>query len=63
MKAELTTTLRCAFHRYTFRPTDEKRLLVDITKKNGRPRHWDIRKSTADNAFEGYQDGHGRMYF
>ena len=63
VKAELTTTLRCAFHRYTFRPTDEKRLLVDITKNNGRPRHWDIRKSTAANAFEGYQDGHGRMYF
>ena len=63
VKAELTTTLRCAYHRYTFRPEDEKRLLVDITKNNGRPRRWDIRKSTAANAFEGYQDGHGRMYF
>ena len=63
VKAELTATLRCAYHRYTFRPEDEKRLLVDITKNNGRPRRWDIRKSTAANAFEGYQDGHGRMYF
>lgn len=64
VQAELTTTLRCAFHRYTFRPEDAKRLLVDITRNNGNPRHWDIRKSlTADNAFEGYQDGHGRIYF
>lgn len=64
VQAELTTTLRCAFHRYTFRPQDEKRLLVDITRNNGNPRHWDIRKSvSASNAFEGFQDGHGRIYF
>ncbi|MGN1256283.1 MAG: GH92 family glycosyl hydrolase, partial [Bacteroidaceae bacterium] len=64
VQAELTTTLRCAFHRYTFRAEDEKRLLVDITRNNGNPRQWDIRKSqSADNVFEGYQDGHGRIYF
>ncbi len=63
VKAELTTTLRCAYHRYTFRPDDEKRLLVDITKNNGGARHWEIRRSSAADAFEGYQDGHGRMYF
>lgn len=63
VKAELTTTLRCAYHRYTFRPEDEKRVLVDITKNNGRPRRWHIEKSTAANAFQGYQDGHGRMFF
>lgn len=64
VQAELTTTLRCAFHRYTFRQQDEKRLLVDITRNNGNPRHWNIEKSqSAENAFEGYQDGHGRIYF
>lgn len=63
VKAELTTTLRCAYHRYTFRPEDEKRVLVDITKNNGRPRHWHIERATASNAFQGYQDGHGRMFF
>ena len=63
VKAELTSTLRCAYHRYTFRPQDEKRLLVDITKNNGRPRRWDIHRSTNPNAFEGYQDGHGRIFF
>ena len=63
VRAEMTTTLRCAYHRYTFRPQDQKRLLVDITKNNGNPRHWEIRQSTAANAFEGYQDGHGRCYF
>ncbi|MCF0196381.1 MAG: glycoside hydrolase family 92 protein [Bacteroidaceae bacterium] len=63
VKAELTTTLRCAYHRYTFRKQDEKRMLVDITKNNGGARRWQVQKSSAQNAFEGYQDGHGRMYF
>jgi len=63
VKAELTTTLRCAYHRYTFRPQDEKRLLVDITKNNAHPRRWRVEKATAANAFQGFQDGHGRMYF
>ena len=63
VKAELTTTLRCAYHRYTFNAEDEKRLLVDITHNNGGARHWEVKKSAAPNAFEGYQDGHGRMYF
>ena len=62
VNAELTTTLRCAYHRYTFRPEDEKRLLVDITNSNNRPRRWDIHKA-GENAFEGFQDGEGRIYF
>lgn len=60
--AELTTTLRCAFHRYTFRPEDEKKLLVDITRNNGRPRHYDIHQVDA-HTVAGFQDGEGRIYF
>lgn len=63
VKAELTSTLRCAYHRYTFRPQDEKRLLVDIAKNNGRPRRWEIKRNGNPNAFEGFQDGHGRIFF
>ena len=60
--AELTSTMRCAFHRYTFRPTDEKRLLVDITRNNGRVRRYDIHQE-GPNALAGFQDGEGRIYF
>ena len=60
--AELTSTLRCGYHRYTFRQGDEWSLLVDITRSNNRPRRWDIRQS-GDRSFEGFQDGEGRIYF
>lgn len=61
--AELTSTLRCGYHRYTFRQGDEWRLLVDITRSNNRPRRWDIRKCDDGHSFEGFQDGEGRIYF
>jgi len=61
--AELTSTLRCGYHRYTFRRGDEWRLLIDITRSNNRPRRWDIRKNDDGRSFEGFQDGEGRIYF
>lgn len=61
--AELTTTLRCGYHRYTFRRGDDWRLLVDITRSNNRPRRWDIKKCDDGRSFEGFQDGEGRIYF
>ena len=57
--AELTTTPRCGFHRYTFRPEDEKLLLVDIGHANGRPRRQEI-SQVSTRAFQGRQDG---VYF
>ena len=56
VNAELTVTPRCGYHRYTFRPDDEKLLLVDISKANNRPRRYDVRQVGA-RSFEGYQDG------
>ena len=61
--AELTSTLRCGYHRYTFRRGDEWQLLIDITRSNNRPRRWDIRKNDDGRSFEGFQDGEGRIYF
>ncbi|MCR4920913.1 MAG: GH92 family glycosyl hydrolase [Bacteroidaceae bacterium] len=60
--AELTSTLRCAFHRYSFRPADEKQLLVDISRNNGRPRRYEIHQEDT-RSFAGFQDGEGRIYF
>ena len=62
VNAELTTTLRCAYHKYTFRPGDDKKLLVDISHSNAHPRHYEVRQA-GPRAFEGYQDGEGRAYF
>ena len=62
VNAELTTTLRCAYHRYTFRAGDEKMLMVDITHSNAHPRNYQVQQA-ANNAFSGFQDGEGRAYF
>ena len=60
--AELTSTLRCAFHRYTFPADTDKEVLVDITRNNNRVTDWDIR-TCGDNAFCGRQNGEGTIHF
>lgn len=62
VNAEITSTLRCAFHRYTFREGDDKQLVVDIARNNGRPNRYEIRQA-GGNAFSGYQEGEGTIYF
>jgi predicted alpha-1,2-mannosidase len=59
---KLTSTLRCGYHQYTFRPGDRKRLIADMTRSNNRVTSWDIEKA-APNAFCGFQEGEGKMYF
>ncbi len=59
---ELTVTPRCAYHRYTYRADDDKRVLVDIRRSNNHVSEWDIYK-VADNAFAGCQNGEGKIYF
>ena len=62
VNVELTTTLRCAIHRYTFTAGDEKKLLVDITHSNANPRNYEVHQA-GERAFQGFQDGEGRAYF
>ena len=62
VNAELTSTLRCGYHRYTFRPEDDKKILVDITRSNNDVTEWSIRKES-DNVFTGSQRGDGKIYF
>lgn len=62
VNAELTSTLRCAYHKYTFQKEDEKSLLVDIRRSNNNVREWNIEK-VEDDVFTGYQWGEGKIYF
>ena len=62
INAELTSTLRCAYHKYTFREGDDKRLLADMTRSNNRVTGWDIKKMD-EHVFSGFQHGDGKMYF
>ncbi len=62
VNAELTSTLRCGYHKYTFREDDEKSLLVDIRRSNNHVREWGIEKAD-DHTFTGCQFGEGKIYF
>ncbi len=62
VNAEMTSTLRCAYHRYTFRPEDAKELLVDITRSNNNVWEWSLRKD-GPNVLTGSQGGDGKIYF
>ena len=62
VNVELTSTLHCGYHRYTYREGDERQILIDIARSNNMPRRWELKQS-GDRSFEGFQDGEGRIYF
>jgi predicted alpha-1,2-mannosidase len=62
IKAELSSTLRCAFHRYQYQPNANKRLIVNLPMANERVRSWDIKK-TSTHSFTGFQRCGETMYF
>lgn len=62
VNAELTSTLRCALHRYTFRSGDDKAILVDITRSNNTISEWSL-SVEGPRAFAGSQAGEGKIYF
>jgi len=60
--AELTSTLRCGFHRYTYPKGAKKKLVADMTRSNNRVKDWKIEK-VDEYVFTGFQDAEGKMYF
>jgi len=62
VNAELTSTLRCAFHKYTYKPGQPKKLLADLNMSNERIRSWDISQQ-GDNVFSGFQQAGEKIYF
>lgn len=63
INAELTTTLRCGFHRYTYTNDNRsKRLVVNLAKSNERVRGWEI-DLDGTHAFKGFQAAGEKVYF
>jgi predicted alpha-1,2-mannosidase len=62
INAELTSTLRCAFHKYTYREGQSKKLMVDLSISNERVKSWKIFRES-DNVFTGFQQAGEKMYF
>ncbi|MCX6334132.1 MAG: GH92 family glycosyl hydrolase [Bacteroidia bacterium] len=62
VNAELTSTLRCAFHKYTYKAGQGKRLIADLALSNERVRSWEIEQE-GENVFKGFQQAGEKMYF
>jgi predicted alpha-1,2-mannosidase len=63
INAELTSTLRCAYHRYTYNSQNaDRKLLVDINRSNNRVTNCAIQKDAA-NIFSGFQQAEGKIFF
>ena len=62
INAELTSTLRCGYHKYTFQNGEDKKLIVNLAVSNERVRDWQI-EPEGDNAFQGYQTASEKVYF
>jgi len=62
VNAEFTSTLRCGFHKYTFKEGAHKMLIADLSKSNERVRSRDIQQE-GDHVFKGFQQTGEKMYF
>jgi predicted alpha-1,2-mannosidase len=62
VNAELTSTLRCAFHRYTYQSNLNKKLIADLSMSNEGVRAWKIDK-VGNYALAGFQQTGEKMYF
>lgn len=62
VNAELTSTLRCAYHKYTFKVNENKKLIANLTQSNQKVKSWDITQE-GSNVFKGFQQTGEKMYF
>jgi predicted alpha-1,2-mannosidase len=62
INAELTTTLRCGYHRYTYPNGQSQKLVVNLGVSNERVTDWIIRPD-GDHAFKGFQQTREKIYF
>jgi predicted alpha-1,2-mannosidase len=62
INAEVTATLRCAYHRYTYPAGQEKKVLADLSRSNERVREWHIAQE-GERIFTGFQHAGEKIYF
>lgn len=62
INAELTTTLRCGYHQYTYPQGASKKLVVNLAVSNERVSDWNIERD-GDAAFQGFQAAHEKVFF
>jgi predicted alpha-1,2-mannosidase len=61
INVSLTSTLRCGYHRYTFKNENNRQVLFDLARANSRVTTWNIEQA-GPAALQGFQDGEN-VYF
>ena len=62
INAELTSTLRCGYHRYTYKEGQDQRLVVNLAVSNEKVKDWNI-EAAGDHGFQGFQEASEKVYF
>lgn len=62
VNVELTSTLRCGFHRYKYLEGTQRKVLFNLARSNERVREWEITQE-GPNAVSGYQRTGGKVFF
>jgi putative alpha-1,2-mannosidase len=62
INAELTSTLRCGYHKYTYKAGENKKLILNIAISNERVRDWNAEQD-GDHALKGFQAAGETFYF
>lgn len=62
INVELTSSLRCAFHRYTTQNGADIKVLVNLPRSNERVSEWEIAHDS-ERSFSGYQHAGEKIYF
>ena len=64
INAEMTTTMRCAYHKFTYRKGDEKKLMINLSRMNSlrAGQRWTFKQEN-ENTFSGSQGSGEAIYF
>lgn len=62
VNVNLTSTLRCGYHQYTYKNNTGRQILFDLAKANNRISDWHI-EQVGTSAVQGYQRAGGNIYF
>ena len=62
INAELTTTLRCGYHKYNYPKDKPQKIIVNLSQSNERVRDWNIEQE-GTNVIKGFQQTGEKIYF
>lgn len=62
VNVQLTSTLRCGYHQYTYKNNTDRQILFDLGKANNRVSGWNIEQA-GNTVLQGYQQAGEKIYF